>query len=188
MRDSVVICIQYVSNFSKWLLSFLNHLRPLPVVDAKIYCSYSEASLFVWLRACSHEPRTVNCPGAIIARVKCYLANTWWFAVKGQQLHCLGQAHRHLNLFSFCTNCYREWILNTFTHFWCFLEIFIWKFIPNSNEHAQDYSCPGAPLRSVHMEKSYLGKASYLVMYNGGNPPLEVALGQGEIHVNSYRR
>ena len=167
--DSVVICIYYVSNFSKWLLSFLNHLRPLPGVEAKIYCSYSEALLFVWLRACSHEPSTVNYPGEIIARVICYLANTWWFAVKGQQLDCLGQAHCHLNSFRFCTNCYREWILNTFTHFWCFLELFIGKFIPNNcnNEHVQDYSCRGATLRSVHMEKSYLGKAGYLVLYNG---------------------
>ena len=40
---------------------------------------------------------------------------------------------------------------------------------------------PGQLLRSVHMEKSYLGKAGYLV-------PLEVIPGQGEIHVNSYRR
>ena len=102
-----------------------------------------------------------------IVSVKCYLENTWWFAVKGQQLHCLRQAHRHLNSFSFCTNCYREWILNTFTHFWCFLELFIGKFIPNNNEHAQDYSCPEATLRSVYMEKSYLGKAGYLVLYNG---------------------
>ena len=37
------------------------------------------------------------------------------------------------------------WILNTFTHFWCFLEHFYWKFILNiNNEHVQDYSCPGA--------------------------------------------
>ena len=73
-----------------------------------------------------------------------------------------------------------------FSHFWCFLELFIGKFIPNNNEHAQDYSCLGATLRSVHMEKSYLGKAGYLVLYNG-YPPREVAPGQGEIHVNSYR-
>ena len=51
----------------------------------------------------------------------------------------------YLNSFSFYTNCYREWILNTFTYFWCFLELFYWKFILNiNNEHAQDYSCPGA--------------------------------------------
>ena len=32
-----------------------------------------------------------------------------------------------------------------FTYFWCFLELFIGKFIPNiNNEHVQDYSCPGA--------------------------------------------
>ena len=49
---------------------------------------------------------------------------------------------------------------------------------------------PGQLLRSVHTEKSYLGKKvkkRYLVLHNG-NPPLEVAPGQGEIHVNSYRR
>ena len=45
----------------------------------------------------------------------------------------------------------------------------------------------GQLLRSVHTEKSHLGKAGYLVLYNG-YPPLEVAPGQGEIHVNSYRR
>ena len=51
----------------------------------------------------------------------------------------------YLNSFNFYVNCYREWILNTFTYFWCFLELFIGKFIPNiNNEHAQDYSCPGA--------------------------------------------
>ena len=64
---------------------------------------------------------------------------------RGNNFITLGQAHRHLNSFSFCTNCYREWILNTFTHFWCFLELFIGKFILNiNNEHAQDYSCRGA--------------------------------------------
>ena len=30
-------------------------------------------------------------------------------------------------------------------YFWCILELFIEKFIPNIiNKHAQDYSCPGA--------------------------------------------
>ena len=42
----------------------------------------------------------------------------------------------------------------------------------------------GQLLCSVHMEKSYLGKAGCTT----GNPPLEVAPGPGEIHVNSYRR
>ena len=32
-----------------------------------------------------------------------------------------------------------------FTYFWYFLELFIGKIILNiNNEHAQDYSCPGA--------------------------------------------
>ena len=46
---------------------------------------------------------------------------------------------------------------------------------------------PGQLLRSVHMEKSYLGKAGYLVLYNG-LPATRSCPGQGEIHVNSYRR
>ena len=46
---------------------------------------------------------------------------------------------------------------------------------------------PGQLLRSVHMEKSYLGKAGYAVLDND-NPPLEVAPGQRKTHVNSYRR
>ena len=39
---------------------------------------------------------------------------------------------------------------------------------------------PGQLLRSVHMEKSYLGKA--------GDPPLKVAPGHRKTHVNSHRR
>ena len=45
---------------------------------------------------------------------------------------------------------------------------------------------PGQLLRSVHMEKSYLVKTSYLMLYNG-NPPLEAAPMQQETQVNSYR-
>ena len=45
---------------------------------------------------------------------------------------------------------------------------------------------PGQLLRSVHMERSYLGKAGYPVYT--GKPPLEVAPGQRKTHVNSYRR
>ena len=45
----------------------------------------------------------------------------------------------------------------------------------------------GQLLCSVHMKKSYLGKAGYLVLYNS-NPPLEVAPEQRKTHVNSYRR
>ena len=46
---------------------------------------------------------------------------------------------------------------------------------------------PGQLLRSVHMEKSYLGKADYGCCTKG-NPPLEVAPGKRETHLNSYRR
>ena len=46
---------------------------------------------------------------------------------------------------------------------------------------------PGQRLRSVHTEKSYLGRPVTWCCTTG-NPPLEVASRQGEIHVNSYRR
>ena len=46
---------------------------------------------------------------------------------------------------------------------------------------------PGQLLRSVHMEKSYLGRAVTWCCTKG-NPPLEVAPGQRKTHVNSYRR
>ena len=42
----------------------------------------------------------------------------------------------------------------------------------------------GQLLRSVHMEKSYLGTWCCTT----GNPPFEVAPGQGVIRVKSYRR
>ena len=45
---------------------------------------------------------------------------------------------------------------------------------------------PGQLLRSVHMQKSYLGKAGYPVLYNG-YPPHKAALGQRKTRVNSYR-
>ena len=46
---------------------------------------------------------------------------------------------------------------------------------------------PGQLLRSVHMEKCYLGKAVTRCCTKG-NPPLEFAPGQRKTHVNSYRR
>ena len=91
-----------------------------------------------------------------LPRGKRYLAFTWWFVVSGQR--CPGSTSLprgkfiviwslriYPNSFSFYTNCYREWILNSFTYFWCFLELFIGKFIRNIKiEHAQDCSCPEA--------------------------------------------
>ena len=108
------------------------------------------------LRACSHEPRTVNYPGVMIAPGQRYLAFTWWFVVPGQRFPGSTSLPRgkfiviwslriYLNSFSFYTNCYSEWILSMFAYFWCFMELFIEKFILNvNNEHTQDYSCPGA--------------------------------------------
>ena len=104
-----------------------------------------------WLRACSHEPGTVNYPGVMITpgqalpRVHmmiCYPGST---SLPRGKFIVIWSLRIYLNFFSFYTNCYRKWILNTFTCFWCFLERFIEKFILNiNNEHAQDYCCPGA--------------------------------------------
>ena len=95
-------------------------------------------------KACSHEPRTVNYPGgSVTSRSHDDLLSRVNFIA-------LGQVQRHLittnlsEFLQFLYNCYREWILNAFTYFWCFLELFIRKFVPNiNNEHMQDYSCPG---------------------------------------------
>ena len=45
---------------------------------------------------------------------------------------------------------------------------------------------PGQLLHSVHMEKSYLDRPVTWCC-TMGNSPLKVALGQGQIDVNSYR-
>ena len=68
-------------------------------------------------------------------------------------------------------------------YFWCILELFIEKFIPNiNNEHAQDCSCPGATFAFCsHGEK---------LPRQGGLPgvvQLEVVPKQRKTHVNSYR-
>ena len=66
--------------------------------------------------------------------------------------------------------------------------IIYWKFILNiNNEDAQNYSCPGATFAFCsHGEKS-LWQGRLPGVSTTGNPPLEVAPGQGEIHMNSYR-
>ena len=127
--------------------------------------------LFTWARD-SELPRGNDCPGArVTSRSHDDLLSRG--NVAPGQLHCPGASWRlsdhYEMIFSFYTNCYKEWILNTFTYFWCFLELFTGKFIPKiNNEHAQDYSCPGATFAFCrHLEKSYLGKAGYPVLYNG---------------------
>ena len=96
---------------------------------------------FQVLRACSHEPGTVNYPGVMIALTS---PSHGELLSRGKFI-VIWSLLIYLNSFSFYTDCYRGWILNTFTYFWYFLELFIRKFILNvNNEHAQDYSCPGA--------------------------------------------
>ena len=131
-------------------------------------------------------------------RGKRYLAFTWWFVGPGQRcprstslprgkLMVIWSLRNDLNFFSFYTNCYREWILNTFTYFWCFLVLFIEKFIPDiNNEHAQDYSCRGN--FSVLFTWTKVTSARRVTRCcTTGNLPLEVALGQRQTHVNSLQ-
>ena len=74
----------------------------------------------------------------------------------------------YLKSFNFYTNCYREWILNAFTYFWCFLELFIGKFIPHiNNEHAQDYSCSGATFAFCSGRKKLPRQGGLPVLCNG---------------------
>ena len=75
--------------------------QTLPGMEAKINYSNSEALLFVRLRACSHKPRTVNYPGAIIVTSRSHDD----LLSRGNNFIAPGQAHRHLNSFSLNTNC-----------------------------------------------------------------------------------
>ena len=94
--------------------------------------------LFTWTRD-SELPRGNDCPGARVT------SRSHDGLLSRGKLKVIWSLRNDLNSFSFYTNCYREWILNTFTYFWCFLELFTGKFIPKiNNEHAQDNSCPGA--------------------------------------------
>ena len=76
-----------------------------------------------------------------------------------------------------------------FTYFWCILELFIGKFIPNiNNEHAQDYSCPRATFAFCSHGEKLPRQGGLPGVVQRVNPPLEVAPGQRKTHVNSYRR
>ena len=76
-----------------------------------------------------------------------------------------------------------------FTYVWCFLELFIGKFIPNiDNEHVQDCSCPGATFAFCSHGKKLPRQGRFTRCWTTDNSPLEVAPGQRKTHVNSYRR
>ena len=56
----------------------------------------------------------------------------------------------------------------TFTYFWCFLELLLENLSQTLlMSMSKTTLAPGQLLRSVHMEKSYLGKVGYPVLYNG---------------------
>ena len=81
--------------------------------------------LFTWTQD-SKLPRDNHCPVLSVT-----LRSHHDLLSQGNNVIAPGQGHRQLIImtiylisFRFYTNCYREWILNTFTYFWCFLELF----------------------------------------------------------------
>ena len=134
------------------------------------------------LRACSHEPGTVNYPGVMIAQgqaLPCVhmmiccpgttLPRVNFIAPRGRgKFKVIWLLRNDLNSFRYYTDCYREWILNTFTYFWCFLELFTGKIFQTLIMSMRKTTLAlGQLFYSVHMEKSYLDKAGYPVLYNG---------------------
>ena len=95
----------------------------------------------------SKLPRGNHCPGLSVT-----LRSHDDLLSRGNNVIAPAQAHHQLitmNLSEFVSFLHkllqRMNFMNTFTYFWCFLELFIGEFIPNiNNEREQDYSCPGA--------------------------------------------
>ena len=104
----------------------------------------------VRIRACSHEPGTVNYPGVIIAPGQALPRVHMMICCPGATSPRvnLGQVHSHLittNFFSFLHKLLQRISLKNIYLFLVLSGTFIGEFIPNiNNEHAQDYSCPGA--------------------------------------------
>ena len=137
--------------------------------------------LFTWTRD-SELPRGNGCPGASVTSRSHDDLLSWG------KFNVIWSPRIYLNSFSFNTSCCREWILNTFTYFWCFLESFIEEFIPNINkEHAQDYPCPGATFVFCSNGEKLPRQDGLPGVVQRKNPPLKVAPGQRNTHVNSYR-
>ena len=148
--DLIGYWLSNVNCYFKWLsndtplLTLIIGFIPISIKRLLCHLDYKSMGLFTWTR------------DSELPRGKSYLAFTWWFVVPGQRYPGSTSLPRgkfiviwslriYLNSFSFYTNCYREWISDTFTYFWGFLELFIGKFIPNiNNEQAQGYSCPRA--------------------------------------------
>ena len=74
-----------------------------------------------------------------------------------------------------------------FSYFWCFLELFIGKFILNiNNEHAQ--LLPRGNFCVLFTRRKVTSARRVTRCCTTGNPPLEVASGQRKTHVNCHRR
>ena len=100
-------------------------------------------------RACSHEPGTVNYPRVMIAPGKALPRVHMMICCPGAMLPRVnfiapGQVHRYM-ITTKLENLLQALIMSM----------------------RKTTLAPGQLLRSVHMEKSYLGKAGYPVLYNG---------------------
>ena len=73
-------------------------------------------------------------------------------------------------------------------YFWCILELFIEKFIPNiNNEHAQGYSCPGPTFEFCSLGEKLPRQGGLPGVVQRVTRLSEVVPGQRKTHVNSYR-
>ena len=132
------------------------------------------------LRACSHESGTVNYPGVMIAPGQELPRVHMMIRCPGATLPQVnfiapGQVHRHpittnvSEFLYFFTQIITE---NDFYTRLCISGAF-WNFLLRNLFQTLIMSmrkttlAPGQLLSSVHMEKSYLGKAGYPVLYNG---------------------
>ena len=119
------------------------------------------------LRACSHEPGTVNYPGARVTS----LSHDSLLSL-GNVLHCPGASSSSSDHYEFLYFLHKLLQRMNFIHVYTFLVhsgTFYWKnlFQTLIMSMRKTTLAPGQLLRSVHMEKSYLGKAGYPVLYNG---------------------
>ena len=108
--------VWYVSNFSKSLFSFLNLLRLIPGVEAKINCSYSEALLFVWLKDCSPQVEVKS------RKTKENGISHLW----QNSLHSSDEGNPHIKT-NLHTGCFRKIAKKRGTQIASWAHIYIWR-------------------------------------------------------------
>ena len=153
----------------------------MPFLDLSKTTFYRKMSIwpFYQLGACSHEPGTVNYPGVMISPGQVLPRVHMMICCPGatlRRVNCIapGQVQGHLittklsESFSFAQIVIENELLTRLPisgAFWNFLLENLFQTLIMSMRKTTRVL--GQLLRSVHMEKSYLGKAGYLVLYNG---------------------